>query len=54
LDVALCAPLFFLQLKICVPWPCMWLSRTPWTGRCSPADYYGRSVIWSDFQALLP
>src|SRR5258708_3471173 len=25
-----------------------------WTGRCSPADYYGRSVIWSDFQALLP
>ncbi len=29
----------------------MRLSRTPWTGRCSPADYYGRSVIWSDFQA---
>jgi hypothetical protein len=39
--------------KTCVPSLCTPLSSAPWMDRDS-TDYYGRSVIWSDVQALLP
>jgi hypothetical protein len=51
--VALCAPLFFLQMVNLRSFAlCATFSRSL-DGRYS-IDYYERSVIWSDFQALLP
>ena len=38
----------FIHVALVNPHPC---GRVAW---CSEAQYYGRSVIWSDFQALLP
>jgi hypothetical protein len=39
--------------KTCIPSPCTPFSGAPWMDRDS-IDYYGCSVIWSDFQALPP
>jgi len=51
--VALCAPLSFLQLENLRSFALHAAFPRSLDGRCS-IDYYERSVIWSDFQALQP
>jgi len=53
LVVALCAPLFFLQVENLRSFALYATFSRSLDGRCS-IDYYERSVIWSDLQALLP